>query len=165
VNADVANGEQTVIHTYLRRIKNGVRVDVRVDPAVEEFFQQWGGGKTTHVNLVGNLWKPLSGISPLQAWNMMPLNRDPMSALGYDIQGLGRALHNPADASYCNISFLRLVGASKETVSFYFEDIVSGDGLSRLTERLREAQGRFYDQYLKPATFEIQVMTDSRRLE
>jgi len=63
-----------------------------------------------------------------------------------------------------NISFIRLVGASKG-VSFLYEDVVGWDGMLAMAERIRNASGRFYDQFIRPAHLHITVNTDIERLE
>jgi len=59
VNIDIKQEKETVIHTYLKRTKHGVRVDVLVDPEVEEFFQHWGTGKQANVTSMAGHGNPI----------------------------------------------------------------------------------------------------------
>ena len=167
MNIDIKQEKETVIHTYLKRTKHGVRVDVLVDPEVEEFFQHWGTGKQANVTLNGRSWKPYplpkegQTGTELLAWQINGLRDDVSGA--YDIYSTGRSLTTPTERGQ-NISFIRLVGASKG-VSFLYEDVVGWDGMLAMAERIRNASGRFYDQFIRPAHLHITVNTDIERLE
>lgn len=167
MNIDVKPLQETVIHTYLKRTKHGIRVDVQVDPEVEEFFQYWGTGKQGKVTLNGGSWKPYpipkeGEVAPeLMAWQINGLRDD--NTGGFDIYSVGRSLTTINERGQ-NISFIRLVGASKG-ISFLYEDVIGWDGLNQMAERIRSAGGRFYDQFLRPAHLHITVNTDIRRLE
>jgi hypothetical protein len=167
MNIDVVQDQGTVIHTYLKRTKHGVMVDVIVAPEVEEFFQYWGTGKAAGVGLNGRAWKHFPPVKEgevapeLMAWQINGLRDDVTGA--YDIYSVGRSLTNLSERGQ-NISFIRLVGASKG-VKFLYEDVVSWDGLNTMAERIRTATGRFYDQFIRPAHLQITVTTDIKRLE
>ena len=168
MNVDITTEKETVIHTYLKRTKHGVKVDVIVVPEVEEFFKHWGTEQKVNVALNGRSWKawPPSKegekSAPLLVWgiNTQSLN----DTIGqFDIFNTGRSLAAQSERGQ-NISFIRLVGAS-EGVSFLYEDIVSWDGLNLMADRIKLATQRFYDQYIRPSHLHITLTSDVQRLE
>lgn len=164
MNIDVRENERTAIHTYLKRVREGVRVDVKVVDEVEEFFRYWGHDQPMQVASAGRAWKPI-GSTPLVAWVVPQLDDRIITHL--DLYNLGRPLQTPAGSGASqNISFLRLVGASKgDGVSFLYEDVVSRAGLELMAQNIRNATSQFYDQYIRPAHLSISVTTDIKYLE
>lgn len=150
--------DSRVINVILRRVKEGVRVDVRVAPSVEEFFRHWGGGSQSAVTLQGRMWRPVSAdaSAALRSWNVMSID---IEDGGFDLFAVGQDIHHSTERG-TNISFLRLVGAgTPEGASFIVDTVVSREGLEKLAERIRRACGRFYEQFIKPANFHIAVET------
>lgn len=170
MNADVIDNGRTAIHTYLKRVKEGIRVDVHVIPEVEEFFQHWGGGAQTPITHNGRAWKaypspkdPAEAMAASQkilSWNMPQIRID---GVGFDLYNIGRSISQLSERGQ-NISFIRLVGASRG-VSFLYENVVSRDELDQIAMRIQRATGQFYDQYIRDAHLDIQVITTVQRLE
>ena len=160
MNIDITSQETSVIAVGLRRTKEGIRVDVKVDPSVEAFFQHWGGDLRVDVGQLGRMWLPLQGRNaPLQVWHVMP-SIGAGDGGGFDLFQVGQPLSSSLGLGGTNISFLRLVGASSaEGAAFVIADVISRDGLSQLAEGLRRAAGRFYEQFLKPAAVQVDVYT------
>lgn len=109
--------------------------------------------------MFGPMWKPWPPKAEVpRVWDMMNIQSDEESS-GFDIYSPGTSIiASPRGAT--NISFIRLVGASRpEGVTFLCEDVSSTPGLERLSERIRRAGGRFCDNYLKPVKFHIWIDT------
>lgn len=170
MNADVIDNGRTAIHTYLKRVTEGIRVDVLVLPEVEEFFQHWGGGTQAPVTHNGRAWKTypmpkdsaaaLVESQKILAWNMPQIRID---GVGFDLYNVGRSISQLSERGQ-NISFVRLVGASKG-ISFLYENVVSRDELDQIAMRIQRATGQFYDQYIRDANIDIRVITTVQRLE
>lgn len=154
------NDGDPVITIHLARRRDGLKLTVRTDEEVEEFFRHWGGGAQRGVAGLGRSWRTLGdGNLPLRAYEL-PKNFGEQRDPSYTLANLGTELM--ANGSV-NISFLRLVGISKpEGISFTVDSVVSLSGLENIGNRINTACGRFYGEYIKPA--EIDVVVSARKV-
>lgn len=152
MNADMLTPSGAkVIHTFLRRCKEGVRVDLKVEPEIEEFFKSWSGGSNSSVDNYGRQWHSLNG-SPIQVYDFEDRG---MEQGRFSLWSPGRSLHLDG---HVNVSFLRIVGASEgDGVSLIIEDLVSRTELENLAEKIKRGCAWFYMEYVKPVNYEITV--------
>lgn len=147
-----------VIDLNLERHKSGVRVDVKVIPAVEEFFQYWGGGVPEPPGF-GRMWHPLESEKdkPLLVWtfqtNLALFDKE----VSYSIYPVGAGFFFD---DRLNISFLRLVGAS-EGRSFLWDAVISRMELDKLGARMQRAAEDFYIEYIQQVKVNIFVGVDT----
>lgn len=147
MDASISQAGQDVISVFMRRTTEGILVNVRVQPDVEEFFKRWGGERKEDVRAVGGrLWR--SG-DPLSFWAM-----ETVYVRGYTLNMPGQPLLDEADNP--NISFIQLCGAS-EGVTFTCDMVVSKKELERMSTRLNNAMATFYSEYIKPAHIQLAV--------
>ena len=146
-----------VIDLNLERHRSGVKVDVRVIPAIEEFFKYWGGGIPEATGF-GRMWHPLEkDTTPLTVWtfhnNLGYVDRKE----GYSIYATGGPfIHEER----LNISFLRLVGAS-EGRSFLWDAVISRTELDKLATAMQRATESFYLEYIQQVKVNIFVGLDT----
>lgn len=168
MNVDVVNDQGgIVIHTYLKRVKEGIKVTVQVAPEVEEFFRHWGTGREIPSTVVGKAWRAFpvkeDVIEPVRVWEFNPIKDQEASLI--DIYGIGKGLTQTPEKPQ-NISFIRLVGASKPGgVTFVYEDVVSRSGLDVIAQRIQAAGDRFYDQFIRPVNLHVILDKKIARLE
>ena len=175
MNIDIQQDNQPVIHTYLRRVKEGIRIDLELHPEIEEFFRHWGSTEQVNIGAYGKVWttfppppqdqnNSLNAPPVLRAWTFA--QPGPGNVDMFDLYGLGRSITNLSEKGQQNIAFLRLVGASQPGgITFLYEDIISKDGLAQLAARIRDAQIRFYDQYIRPAGMRILLESSINKTE
>jgi hypothetical protein len=132
-----------------RAVKHrGILITVRVWPEVETFFEQWSGGlqeRPSH----GRLWHPIVATDPLNLWSLGIPNLGPNSSKPFSLLHGGANLIT--DGGFPNISFIRLVGASREEgQSCVVEAVMSQSELAQIGQRISEACHLFYSEYLQP---------------
>lgn len=153
---------EDMISAYLRRTKEGLRVDVKVHPDVEAFFRRYSHDQHEAVRVFGKQWTPLppkaEGSAPeaLRVWTIdWPQGKDDYLNPG----SLHQAGGTPRlENGRANVSYLRLVGASRpEGVSFIWNAMLGDEELKRIAQQLHRAQERFYQEFVKPTEIEITV--------
>lgn len=152
-----AGTSNNAIEIGLRRAQGGIKITVKVWPEVEAFFERWSGGlyeKPSH----GRLWKPLkdSELTPLWSLGISTLAPGPTRPFSLLHTGCGLI----TDAGHPNISFLRMVGASRAEQSFLIEAVISRGELTQMGQRLSEASHMFYQEYLQPVNIRAFVGVD-----
>lgn len=152
VNLNADTGE--VINILLRRTKEGVQVDVRVSPEVEEFFRRWGGGRREDTRAVGGRYWKDNANQPLLFWVIA----GGVNQRGYMLNSPGSPLISEDDGDTPNISFLQLEGASNGR-SFTCDQVLSLKELERLRGKIGQACGTFYNDYIKPANMQVVIST------
>lgn len=158
VSVDKKNGVN-VVRLHMGRCKDGIRIDVKLDQIIEDFFTKWSlGQRPEDVANYGRSWTPTrQEDSPLLVY---PLPMDRIEPYKYTIWHPGRPLMWD---QMTNISFLRLSGASRpEGVSFTVEDLVSKAELENLAEKVKRGCAWFYQEYIKPTDFDIHVEARER---
>lgn len=152
---------EDVISAYLRRTKDGLRVDVKVHPDVEHYFNNLSHGQHENVRAYGKNWAPIDKVDgsqgeALRVWVFnWPQGHEDFLNPG--------TMHQPGgtprlENGRVNISFLRLVGASRpEGVSFIWNAMLGDEELRRLASQFHRAQERFYTEFVKPTEVEIAV--------
>jgi hypothetical protein len=160
MNIDTTINEVPLINTYLRRTKDGVRVDVKVHPDVEAFFRKWSGGGQDDVRANGRTWKNAEAGKRLLAWSFN--NQDVIEQLRpISLHALGQPINS---RELTNISYIRLCGASEgDGVSFLCDVVMGRNDLDRLGERLKRAQEDFYRELIQPMDVEIQLLAAVRK--
>ena len=150
IPADLTVNNESIIRTRFRRHRDGVQVFLKVAPEVEDFFRHWSMDSNDDVISFGRHWMPSPG-GRLFVW------RTPIEQDRYE-DGGGFSLTHPSRPlrvdGRVNISFLRLVGAS-EGVTFITEDLMSKTEIEAMAERVKRAQARFYQEYLKPLEVDV----------
>lgn len=165
IDATLTDNSNSVIATQLRRCHQGIRVDVRIVPEVEEFFQKWGGGFAENVSDHGRNWMRIDGGQPsLTAWSFRDLVQGDDEQPSFSLSHIGGPMlirHQLPSGNYAmipNLSFLRLCNASKGTgVSFVADTIMSRTELERLADKIKRASGQFYEEFIKPVHLQISV--------
>jgi hypothetical protein len=144
--------EDRFIDLHLMRHKDGIKIGVHTAPEVEAFFEDAsGGGKEgpTH----GRLWKSIDG-KPLELWTFDIKQPDEF------IETSNLSLHHTGGPltsnGIVNISFLRLVGASKGT-EFLCDMVLGRSELEVIGKRLERAVERFCTEYIQKVHFNIYV--------
>lgn len=137
------------IEVGLRRHQHGLLINVKVWPEIEAFFERWSGGmqeRPTH----GRNWKA-TGEEPLVLWMAGGLPQfAPNPARQYSLAHSGVGLADTGHG-YPNISFLRLVGASRpEGRSFLMDMVISRGEMTATLQRLIDASNQFYSEFLQP---------------
>lgn len=137
--------ENDSIIVGIRRHRDGIKLNIQVLPEVEAFFEKWSGGlqeRPAH----GRLWKATT--SPLVLWGTGALNIAPSPMKPYSLIHSGCGFHT--DHGYMNISFLRIVGASRiEGVDVVVETVLGRGEISQLAQGFSEACNLFYSEYLQ----------------
>lgn len=134
------------IEFYLRRHKYGVKLHVRVWPAVEEFFERWSGGATEQPGH-GRTWRIIK--DPIYLWAMGTSQMAPSNVRPYSLYHAGAGFFT--ESNHPNISWVRLVGASRpEGREIIFEVVIGKGELVTVAQRMTEACNMFYTEYLQP---------------
>ena len=156
-------GGEPVIHIYLKRHLDGLRVTVKTTPDVEEFFRELCGGVPEAVRNYGRNWTPL-GPEPLTCWspNARPIYVPENEPFVLDKVGAsltGKDITGPY-GERINLSFLRLVGVSSpEGVTFTVQTVLSKEELvGKLSKTLQTACKNFYEGFIAPAEVSITVI-------
>lgn len=146
-----AGTSNDAVDVRIRRHQNGIKLNIRVWPEVEAFFQHWSGGiqeSPTH----GRLWKPCGGddpdrVRPLALW-AFGMNIASSAVRPYSLVHSGSGFY--VDHGYPNISFLRLVGSSApEGRDLLVETLIGRGEIPQLAQRISEASQLFYNEYLQ----------------
>ncbi len=148
--------------------KEGLRVQVKAHPEVEDFFRTISQGQTQNVLVHGNYWTPPNPEQPFLVYRM---DRD-IEVPGYDLSSVGRSLGSgqppppapqiererqvgirpPApygSSEWCvNLSFLRLVGIS-QGIEFGVRDVFSLDFRRKLKQAVGDAFRKFHRDHFK----------------
>jgi len=152
----VAEGGDVVISTRLRRTKDGLMVNVKVSPEVEELFRTWGGARTEECKLYGRMWKPVTETQQLQLWRCFQTHHNTGGHSSTPIFWKGGRL--PMEDGIVDISFIRLVGASNpEGVTFYVDTLIGYSELDSVADKIKTATGWFYGEFVKPVELKIDV--------
>lgn len=127
--------------------RDGTKADMKVDPRVEEFFNQFTAGQTTTLNQYGGReWGSLSE-TPLSSYLV---SDDAFLGANHFFLGCpGYGLTADRYPGKVNLSFLHLVGASKgDGLRFTIKTPVSGMAKLDLRMRIERGVGEFVRQYL-----------------
>lgn len=170
-----------VIETFLRRTKDGVRVNIKADPEVEDYIRNLSSGIVEGVRVFGRDWiqppqPPTASVPmlnsdgsvtqgpPIQAEHLRVYtfpwgeNQDELiHPCSFNLSFAGRPLRLPNGRA--NLNFLRLVGISRpEGVTFIWNALLSLTELERLHDQVSRGQDRFYNEYLRPADMKISLV-------
>lgn len=144
------------ITTVLKRNRDGLRVTVKLNPKVEEFFRTMvEGAGTQDAATFGRYWRsdkplPLYHLADKLAGIQYPKKASD-NFIGYRLDQPGNKLQ--VGDGYINLSFLRLAGASEgDGVSFTVVGVYGEDGVLDLNSGIEQAIEHFYRNYLKPVT-------------
>lgn len=153
MNVEVLNSIGTrVIDISLFRSRRGIKVSVKVDPEIEAFFQQWGGGIKERPSYQ-RLWVPVQkDANPVLVWSYEVTSE--MHPRGYNLFHTGGALMD--ETGNVNLSILRIIGAG-EGVTFICESVMSTSELEAVALKLRKAAEQFYSEYVQPVHLNIFV--------
>lgn len=174
------NGE-ICIETSLRRSAQGLLVNVKAHPRVEEFMARLSNGDQQAVTTVGRHWlteyteadskvKHVIRERPLTAYVLYnPLDQIRMNdGIWVNTDRLGHPLlelsdrNNGMPEETLNLSFLRLVGISDpEGVSFLIRSVHSMSGLRKLRDLVQNAQNIFYTDYIKTIEYTVTTATQT----
>lgn len=150
-----AGSSNNAIEFNLRLHKHGVRIQTKVWPEVEEFFQHWSGGMQARPE-AGRLWKPI-GPQPITLWSLNIPNLAPNAQRPFTLIHTGIGFVEPGHG-WPNISFIRLVGASQpDGVSVIVEAVMGRAELARVAQQLSDAANMFYAEYLQPVNYRAYV--------
>lgn len=138
------------------RKSGGIKLNIKVWPDVEAFFEHWSGGLQERPGH-GRLWRGLDGL-PIQVWGFgMQVN--PSAARPYSLIHTGSGFYT--DNGYPNISFLRAVGASApEGRDIVIEALIGRGEIGTLAQRLSEACNLFYNEYLQQVSYRARVVME-----
>jgi hypothetical protein len=151
------------IQLALKRTREGVSLEVKTVPAIEEFFRSMGNGNQQSVNYWGKSWQSFDG-SELCVWDSQYLvtpsnNRLDILSAG---QPLVRSYINDDNkiSEVVNMSFLRLVGiGGTNGVKFLIKGMVaSTTELEDIRNKLVNAGKQFCVEYLAPCELRGSVM-------
>lgn len=156
MEANLTESNQNVVQTFLRRCKDGLRVDLLVNPEIEDFFKQWSGEATVDASVGGRSWRPIPGQPALRVW---AYNQPKSDHENYMLSMPGRPI---IWDGFTNISFLRLVGAS-QGISFIIEDLISRTELDKMADKVKKGEAWFYSEFLKPIEMEVVVSRKRER--
>ena len=146
-----------------RHRHDGITLNVRVWPEVEAFFEHWAGGMQERPN-AGRLWRSRDG-SPVTLWSLGVQSLNPSATRPYTLLHGGSGF-SAGDHGYVNISFIRLVGASRpEGVDVIVESLVGRGEISNLAQRISEACNLFYSEYLQQVNMRAVVSVMSMPTE
>lgn len=141
-----------VISIFMRRTKEGIQLDVRTTPEVEEFFQRWGGKRLEDARAIGGrLWRT-EGNQPLMVW----LTNGAVNSRAYLLNAPGTPLISEDDGETPNISFLQIEGVSQGK-TFVCDMVMSRQEMDRMRGRIANACAAFYNDYIKPANMQVVV--------
>lgn len=146
------------IEVRLRRAPKGVRVTTLLWPEVEAFFEQWSGGLQDRPS-AGRLWHPINPGEVITLWSLGLSQFQPGPSKPFSLLHSGCGL--VTDNNFPNISFLRLVGASRpEGASVVVECVMSQTELKQVGQRISEACHWFYSEYIQPVNLRAYVGVD-----
>ncbi len=167
------------IQIRLRRNREGISVNVRTAPGVEDLFKYLVPERgIIDVGTVGRYWAPMHKDNPLYAY---PIDSERIQARGvlsgsglnWSLLGLGQPIvgqttrgnnagltRRPTtdDNEMVNLSMLRLRGTSNpEGVTFRYHGILGDDQIKQLAEEFHQCSAHFYNMYLRDVDLTLRV--------
>lgn len=171
--ADVIKCGETVIRIVLHRNSNGLTVQVKTHPGVEDFMRMIGNGEKVDPGIVGRYWVPVGNEKNLAAY-MIPALKPPSNGIPMTVDALGHPLlimpdkdmiiRGSGTTELVNISFLRLVGVSEGIgITFGVKGVFSKEQLTTLRDKLATASRVFYIEYMQPIDLGVTINTSELR--
>lgn len=159
-------GESVMIASLLR-VKEGLKITIKVHPDVEALCRAFGAGEEQPIIAHGRSWLVPEKGKPLSVWHMGS-GGGPIPCEGgyYRLDRCGQSLlDRQADGTFIiNLSCLRLVGASEDAgVSFIVKGVNSPEGIRELGRALHLGVKRFYENHLLPIELIVTVSTEARK--
>jgi hypothetical protein len=159
----VKNGESCILAS-LKRSPAGLTITVKAHTNVEEFFANLEEKHTTDPRLASRTWSPVDGdeLMVYYSGNAQKFGRlvgDDGNMFTLDTIG-GQLIES---SNVLNLSFLRLVGISKDAgVSFSVRGVYSMDYMQNLRTRIGAAARRFYIDYVRPIDLNLNLIISTQ---
>lgn len=133
------------------RTSKAMDVWVQVDPKVEDFFK----------SLTGETPHKLEEFGRGGRWSGNDLKvyriEEDMNGIEYSVNAIGQSLHT-GRGNPINLSFLRLVGASKpEGVTFSVTGPVNREAVRELSQRILTGCRSLFKEYIVPVKINLRI--------
>ena len=168
--SQVVKRGQIVTEVILHRSMKGVSLQVKTNPAIEEFAKALGDGESMDIKNYGRHWHPI-GDTPLRVYNHDPKLAkmevitvdDSSGKVAFRYDQPGQPLYDTN--GFLNLSFLRLVGVSEGAgVAFGISGIYTLDSLRRIRDHISAAGRKFYIHYMRPVDVSVTISTQELQL-
>lgn len=146
-----------------RRDSAGVKVTVQTSEFFENYMKSLGNGTAELVTRYGKLWLPEDATKPLEVWqadaNLLAQLMGNGTRYRLDLPGKNLDLSGDYYQNTVNLSFLRLVGASKpDGITFTLKNqVYSLEGLRDLKDLIGKAAKNLYVEFMRPADLSINL--------
>lgn len=160
--------EVTAIQVQVNRTSDGLTIETRVSPKIENFFKHVGQDQVEKHDLrvTGRNWTLKSGeiMMPLYLLGenlvgVIPLRQGPI--LGYRLDSPGRRIIEPdksGNGFYINISFIRMQGISDKGIHFTVRGVYSRNQVAEVRDGILAAINAFCDSFLSPINYTINLV-------
>lgn len=156
MDANVIKSGEIIIQTRLQRNSDGLTIECRAHPRIEDFFRAQSNDSSP-VGNYGRHWiskEPLRVHSPIMPLDYIRLDDGNYVTADRVGQPIMEGRERPNDT--INLSFLRLVGISEGSgIRFGLKGVYSLDALKKLKEQLQQAERRFYLEFMRPIDMTI----------
>lgn len=135
--------------------KEGIKLVIKIDPRVEEYFKTISNGNTSLISAYGGKdWSPVSGGAQLESYGISEemFHHTRFFCMGYP----GYPMFLDAFPNKVNLSFLHLVGAS-EGKEFIVRTPVSKSGKKDLKMVIEYGMQEFVKEYMMYGKMVIKV--------
>lgn len=150
----------------LSRVQQGYSVTVWASPLVEEFMKSLGTGRdgdTEDLSHFGGRWRSTS--EALRVWNASNMD-NVFRGQTFTLDSIGAPLdltHTHGE-QWVNLSFLRLVGISREGgVTFVVQGVHTLEALRTIKNNIATGVQRLYSEFIRPVDLSIELVTSEQR--
>ena len=154
INMDLDKGGTKWVKFAIDRVPQGLRIYVRTDPRVEEFFKSLSAGAVNDLTAYGGMsWKTLNPELPIKVYNLR-VNRDTPS---YSLNNPHHPLLDPKTGS-ANLTMLTFVGVgSGAGVTFIISEPCSLDHARTFGSKAVLAAKELIQNYIAPLHLELSI--------
>lgn len=170
----------TVIHLGFRRHREGLFLNVKTHPSVEEWFKGLATGENSDVRGIGRYWAALDKEAPLMAYNL----QEPIPIFSLDshrqvrFDWLARPLVSNVNGARLdeapmpgskpldiNLAFLRLVGIGESSgITFQIKGVFSEAACAAMRDNVLDGCREFYKKYMKSINMEGAIVLEPASL-
>ena len=144
----VIKGGKEILSMEIARGEN-IRVNIRVAPEIEMFFQQMSTGKKTSDN-----WKFENGDSPsYYDWKSDGIDELANAFMSSYLNSYGNRFF---DGEKANVAILRTVGISRG-VSIIFDGMVTKESLEEFSSQIRSFVVQLYKQFIRKVIIRVNM--------
>jgi hypothetical protein len=154
VETIISKGD-TLVRLDLKRGPQGLVVRAKAHPTLEELFATFSNGAHVAPTTHGRLWMPVGDGAKLpmayDASTVPGIGNNFRSPLGqFSLLQLGAELYRP-DTAYVNLSFLRLVGISKDPgIVFAVRGVWDLESVRTMGKMMNAGVKKLFDDFIKP---------------